>query len=110
MRLLLILLACAAEPDPCPEMCRAGAALYGGCLEGWGLDWSAAGYEDEEDFLEVCETWSWEMRLLEEAAGAAGSVDATCEQRADLFNGGECEDFTGVDWGAFTWELDSGEP
>ena len=105
MLLLLALLSCAdTAPDPCPDMCRAGASLYGGCLESWGLDWSAAGFEDDADFLEVCETWAWEMRMLEEAAGESGTVDATCEERDALFTDGDCDDFTGVDWSDFPWD------
>ncbi len=111
MLLLLSIVAC-GEPaaDPCEPMCSSAAALYGGCLEGWGLDWTAAGYEDEEDFLGSCATWAWELRVLEEAAiergelAAGGHVDAVCEERAELFQDGVCSDYTDIDWSQPPWD------
>jgi len=91
-------LSCASADDPCDDMCAAAATTYGTCLEDWGLDWSAAGYEDDADFREVCETWAWEMRILEKETDADGWTDATCAARAELL--GTCEDYIGIDWNA----------
>ena len=72
--LLVALVSCGAEPDPCTPMCAAATALYGGCLESWGVEWTSAGYDDEADFTESCETWAWSSRLLEEDAGKSGEI------------------------------------
>lgn len=104
MLLALLLAGCAPQPDdPCAPMCQAATDLYGGCLEGWGSDWAAAGYRDGADFRDACETWAWEMRLLEAEAGQQGAVDAACAEREALFLEGTCEDFTAVDWSARPW-------
>jgi hypothetical protein len=95
-------------------MCAAAAGLYGECLTSWGADWEAAGYADEDDFLEACETWSWEMSLLENDAvdqgneTASGSVVAACRERKDSFaaHDATCDAYTGTDWNARPWEPD----
>ena len=104
--LLLPLVGCMDEegPDPCADMCVAAEQLYGGCLTDWGLDWTAAGYEDGDDFLDACDTWAWELRLLEEAAGESGTVDDACVEREALFIEGPCEAFTDTPWSDFPWE------
>jgi hypothetical protein len=111
MRLLLSIVACGEpEPDPCEPMCQEAAVLYGGCLADWGLEWSAAGYEDEQHFLLSCATWAWELRELEEAAlergelGRTGSVDAVCVEREELFSDGVCSDYTDIDWSELPWD------
>lgn len=106
---LLVLGACAEQADPCVPMCRAAADLYGGCLEGWGVEWTSAGYDDEEHFLESCETWAWSTRVLEEDAGESGQIDAICRDRRALFEDGECADFTSTDWSALPWQPDDGD-
>lgn len=102
--LLLLVWSCAETPDPCVPMCDAATALYGGCLETWGVEWTSAGYEDEAHFQESCETWAWTSRLLEEDAGKDGQIDRVCRQRRALFDEGECSDFTGIDWSQLPWE------
>ena len=99
------------DPDPCVEMCQAAADLYGGCLEGWGLDWTAAGYDDEADYLGSCETWGWEMRALEAQAirdgdAEAGAVDGICVERTALLSAedAECSAYTDIDWNTAPWE------
>lgn len=102
----LLLAGCVDDqgPDPCAAMCVAAEQLYGGCLESWSVDWSAAGYQDGDDFLDACDTWAWEMRLLEEAAGESGTVDATCEAREASFIEGPCEAFTETSWNDYPWD------
>lgn len=113
--LLLALAACGDDaPDPCDRMCAAAASLYGGCLEEWGAGWEAAGYEDDRDFLGSCETWAWELRLLEEDAvktgeiARDGQVDAVCRERAAALSAEDaaCEAFTGLDWHTPPWRVD----
>lgn len=99
------------EPDPCAEMCNAAAVLYGGCLADWGAGWEAAGYSDEEDFLDACATWAWELRLLEQDAvdqgviDEAGQVDSTCEARRDALSADDatCSTYTSIDWNDAPW-------
>lgn len=99
------LLACAVDDDPCLAMCEAGASLYGGCLAEWGADWSAAGYTDDDDFVDACATWSYEMHLLEAEAGHEGQVDAACAERERSFSSDSatCDDFTSLDWSTPPW-------
>lgn len=111
--LLVALVSCGAEPDPCTPMCAAATALYGGCLESWGVEWTSAGYDDEAHFTESCETWAWSSRLLEEDAGKSGEIDAVCRERRVLFEEGECSDFTSTDWSTLPWQpvdSDTGAP
>ena len=100
MRILLVLLpACTdAVPQSCIAMCRDGASLYGGCIEDWGLDWPAVGYEDRAAFLLSCETWAWQAEQL--TRDQPDWVETTCDRRQADFASPEatCETFTGVDW------------
>ncbi len=90
--------------DPCEAMCTAAATLYGGCLEDWGADWTAAGYGDDAEFIDACQTWAWQMRLLEEHEGSAlGWTDQTCRARTTLYDEGVCTDFTQTDWNQMPW-------
>ncbi len=99
------------EPDPCEAMCRAAAELYGSCLQDWGAGWESAGYDDEPDFLDSCETWAWEMRLLEEDAlqqgviDEKGQVEATCTERRAAFesDAATCSTYTSIDWNDAPW-------
>lgn len=102
--LLAGLTGCGEDPDPCAPMCRAATALYGTCLDEWGLDWSSAGYDDAAHFAESCETWAWTSRLLEADAGEDGAVDRVCRTRRARFEAGTCEDLTAVDWNGLPWE------
>jgi len=116
---LSTLAACAPDeaPPACVSMCEAAATLYGGCLTDWGANWEAAGYADERDFLGACETWAWEMSLLEGDAveqgdpTAEGSLVRTCRERADAFSEADatCDAYTGIDWNARPWQPDEPE-
>ena len=107
---------CGPEPpDPCTPMCAAATTLYGSCLDGWGAAWTDAGYEDEADFLDACETWAWSARLLEDEAGETGRIDATCRERTVQYTDGTCEDFLATDWSTLPWQApptprDTGQP
>ena len=104
--MLSLLLACADPvPEECTLMCSSAAALYGECLESWGVGWEEAGYEDEPDFLARCEVWAWEMLLLEQDAGEQGTVAGLCKQREALFSSDEavCTDYTSIDWSEVPW-------
>ena len=111
--LLPLLTACAGTdvPAACADMCQAGAALYRDCLDDWGATWADAGYAHRGDFVEACETWSWEMGLLEEDAvargedHAAGATVEACSDRAAAMEAPEatCEAWTGVDWTTPPW-------
>ena len=107
---LLLLLACAAHPEAppdCAQMCGSAEALYGTCLSDWGLGWDAAGYADGQDFVASCETWVWELAVLEEEAvrqgdaGAAGRTQDFCQERFDQLSADEatCAAYTEQEWG-----------
>lgn len=111
--LLLWGLACgpSAVPAACDEMCAAAVVLYGDCLTAWGADWPAAGYEDAARYQNACDTWAWEMALLQDHAveegrqGAEGWLADTCQERADRLSAEEatCDDYTTIDWGEAPW-------
>ena len=114
-RALLILLAACGHPTApaaCDAMCVEAEALYGGCLEAWGLDWSAVGHRDGAEFRDSCATWSWEMAILERDAvrrgriEGPGALEETCASRAAIFGADEatCADYTGLDWSLPPWE------
>lgn len=104
-------------PPACDQMCAAAAGLYGGCLSDWGVDWTAAGYRDEDDFLRSCETWGWEMNLLQADAIAqetwsdAGWLADTCATRRDALSAEDaaCSAFTDIEWNNVPWSPDDGD-
>jgi len=102
-------------PPACRQMCSAAASLYGGCLEEWGVDWEAAGYDDEDAFVESCTTWSWEMSILsehaleEELPGASEDwLVETCATRRDAFSADDatCSAYTDIEWNNVPWSPD----
>lgn len=93
----IVLVGCKTVPEvsgTCSDMCEDATRLYGGCLESWGLDWTAAGHEDGASHQESCEVWSWEQSLI----FGASKVDALCDQRGALLHDGACTDYTDIDW------------
>lgn len=117
MLLFLIVLGCQTStvPPVCEQMCAAAASLYGGCLEDWGVDWTAAGYDDEDAFLDACATWSWEMSLLsayaadEELPGASEDwLGETCATRQDALSADDaaCSAYTDIEWNDVPWSPD----
>lgn len=79
-------------------MCLDAASLYGGCVEAWGLDWPAVGYDDEAAFVGSCETWAWEAERL--TRDEPDWLARTCADRQAAFAGPEatCDTYTSVDW------------
>ena len=89
--------ACAELPDVskvCQQMCTTATALYGDCLESWGVGWSDGGFDNAADHQETCEVWSWEIAELH----GRGVSDQLCEDRAEVLRNGECNDYTDIDW------------
>ncbi len=108
--IFVALLGCQSA-DPCAAMCQSAADLYGGCLSDWDTNWAAAGYDNRPDFISACETWAWEMRILERDARRhsdvkKGAVDRACQRRDECFLAPDatCEDFTGLDWNTPPWK------
>ena len=66
------------------KMCAAAENLTASCLEGWDLDWDAAGYEDTDDFQNSCETWAWEQEQLNAAAKKRGMRPRACLRPAQI--------------------------
>ena len=102
---LILLVACGSSPDPCEPFCALAASTRGECLADEGLDWEAAGYEDEADYAGSCETWAWEQRLLaREAGGDPDAVGARCEALGEAVETGGCEALAAIDWDDPAWE------
>lgn len=101
---MLLLAASSCAPDPCVETCNQAQAVFAGCLDAWGIDWTDAGYQDAEDYLDACLTWAWEMRILAEDAGEADAVDTLCEERTQTLEAGTCETYLAIDWNAVPWQ------
>ena len=115
-QILVVFFAFGCEPEPempaaCEAMCLSAAALYGGCLADWGADWSAAGFDDEDAFLNSCQTWGWQMSHLQDAAledgthADAGWLAAPCEDRDAAMSAEDaaCSEFTDIAWSDVPW-------
>lgn len=110
--MILLLLACAAIPPDCGPMCEVLTSRKGECLAVDGLDWSAAGYSDADDFRAACETWAWESRELEQDAGCRGATDAICVERDAVLRGSDfsCQQLSEMDWNSspHSWDTCDG--
>ena len=88
--LLVLGFACSTTPESCEELCLAAEELTANCLEGWELDWNAAGYANAQDFQNSCSTWAWEQEQLIEAAQKRGEKTAdlasVCEERSKILS------------------------
>lgn len=84
----------APVPEVCVSMCEVATELYGGCLESWGADWHAAGYDDAAHHQESCETWAWELGLLH----STEEIAEECELREELLSVDECDAYTSMSW------------
>lgn len=97
--LLLFLLCCAPVLGPCDAMCAAWVEAKGACLADEGLDWEAAGYADQADAADACQTWAWEQRQL---ATDPAEVDALCAARQEAIpeeiEEGTCAELNALDW------------
>ncbi len=102
--LLLGPVGCDRGDDPCLPMCEQARDLFGECLDASGLDWTAAGYEDAQDYLDACLTWAWEMRILADSAGEPDAVDEMCAERETELAGGDCDTYSSIDWNAQPWQ------
>ena len=74
---LLLMAACGGEP--CPDACAEARRATADCLAAEGLDWTARGWSDADDFDAWCATWVWEAGRLER-----GGTDAACHEAEDL--------------------------
>ena len=104
MLLLLAFFACDPAPEPCLAMCERVVAQECGCLAQWDAQWSELGYSDQEDYFEACETWVWQMRLLEEDAGS-DALDGHCQDWTETLDAGpmECGQWAESDWSDIPW-------
>ena len=95
---------CHLEPDPCEETCDQAQRLFEACLDDWGIDWTDAGYQDADDYLDACLTWAWEMRTLAADAGDPGAADSLCEERTTELETGTCDAYLAIDWAYQPWQ------
>ena len=90
--MILLFLACAV-PEACDEMCGRAADAEESCLEERALTWGSLGLSDRSDFLDHCDTWSWEeVRLT-----GTRTATETCEQRRDALDG-TCASYEALAW------------
>lgn len=108
-----LLMACTPQVPPvCVDMCAAATELYGGCLDDWGVGWSDAGYDDQAAFRDSCETWAWEVAVLEQDAvkqgtiDQAGSLEPECQARLDVLTAPDatCSAYTEMAWDELPWQ------
>ena len=96
VRLALVALfsGCASlEGDACAGMCDAALARFESCMDESGLEYGASvGYTDAVDYADWCDTWTWELRQLGQAA--------SCDARRVVFEDGTCDDYLDV------WEVE----
>ena len=102
---LFTLLNACGDRDPCAAMCSTATQHYGGCLSHWGLDWTDAGYEDENGFFHACETRAWANRQLEVDAGQQGATTAECETWEAFIDDPDfsCQDWDSLEWNDVPW-------
>ena len=112
--LLVLLLGCSSDvPQVCDTMCQAATDLYGGCLADWGVDWTAIGHADEQAFLASCETWGFEMALLQADAiqrdelSDNDALEDACTQREAAMTADDatCSTYSDIDWNNVPWSL-----
>lgn len=104
-----------SPPASCDALCVAAAEHQRACLVEWGVEWDAAGYEDEADFLLSCQTWAWEMSLLEADAVAngvlaqPGTLAETCTDWTTAYAETDmtCASELPVDWHTPPWLADT---
>ncbi|MEE2750118.1 MAG: hypothetical protein VX519_01705 [Myxococcota bacterium] len=104
----LLLPSCAPTLEACDDMCRAAANAQEACLSEWGSEWEDLGYVDRSDYLNSCDTWAWEMHLLEKDARVPNAPNATeeiCLDRQEWLdsNSFTCESWQDVDWNETPW-------
>jgi len=93
-------------------MCAQAAAVQCGCLDAWGSEWSDIGYRSQQDFFEGCQTWAWEMKLLESDAVSRGELDgpgaleSACQDRTAILEAPDltCDDWSALEWSVVPWE------
>ncbi len=106
----LLFLSC-TTPDACNGMCQAAADVQEVCLSEWEAQWEDLGYADKSDYLNSCDTWAWEMHLLEKDAQQNGlfnpssSVHEVCLERHDGLESEAltCESWLSIDWNETPW-------
>ena len=102
----------ATTPPACDDLCALAAARQETCLEDGGLDWSAMGYTDASDFDASCQTWLWELSLLEADAtkqgdaSAAGALRGTCIDWMAMLQDDRstCAEVMELDWNTLPWD------
>ena len=109
--LLYTFLSCSEDPQPCEDFCKASASLYDYCLTEGGASWENSQWQSEESYLQSCQTWEWEMLMLEEDALSRGELSEPflsdyCTEQEKKFRSDSalCTDFTELDWSRPPWK------
>ncbi len=104
----LLLSSCDPAVDACDGMCQAAANAQEACLSEWEAQWVDFGYADKPDYLNACDTWAWEMDLLQKDAqpnDATSTAQEICLERHNWL-GSEtftCESWLSIDWNETPW-------
>jgi hypothetical protein len=76
----------ACSSSPCEGLCADAFAMQKLCVEERGLSLEEVGYESESDFKNACETWIWELELLDETSSCTTMNQAIQQQSGDDFD------------------------
>ena len=108
---LYALLSCSDQPQPCAGFCQASSKLYDQCLRDGGASWEDSQWNSQEGYLHSCQTWQWEMLLLEEDALNRDELSEPflqdyCQEKEQLFLAEEatCTDFSDLNWSSPPWK------
>ena len=105
-----LLISCGVKAEPsCLELCEQTATAYDSCLQQQDLDWQATDYSGRDDFIGRCETWAWELSMLERDALKRGEieqpqVDGACQERNVVMAESEPCDAVTTAWSAVPWD------
>jgi hypothetical protein len=96
----------ALEPQ-CEELCLTASALMSPCLTELEQSWENTIWLDENNYLESCNTWSWEMSLIARSADAPNNarelLAGYCEEQNSQLATNSCEDLWALDWTTEPW-------
>jgi len=109
--LFWLLLSSCSTPEICDDMCKVAADMQESCISEWTAQWTDIGYTGKSDYKHACETWAWEMHLLEgdaQKAGNQSASDATeeiCLERLEWLQSEslDCDAWQSIDWNGTPW-------
>ena len=104
MGLVAMASGCSVETPPvCATTCATLLEAQQSCLDDLELEWTDLGHESPESFAHSCETWSWELAVLERDAvrrgeATKGAAADHCAERTAELGDASCIDLQRLDW------------